>query len=168
MIINLPTFHSGRQVVPKWNWNLIFGKIKPAEPKLLIVPKWNWNIKQELISSEILKLLIVPKWNWNTVLYKPIKSEFDTFNRTKVELKWVTRWINRFNWCNLLIVPKWNWNFGCRCCFVVLSLSFNRTKVELKCGIDFRWPMIVLTFNRTKVELKSGRRNLRSKSLFVF
>ena len=80
-------------------------------------------------------LLIVPIWNWN--LNWPILPDWPktAFNRTNMELKFISCWFLPFIISALLIVPIWNWNttyvfYGAYC-----KIAFNRTNMELKCQL---------------------------------
>ena len=98
--------------------------------------------------------LIVPLWNWNVEDVAEDSDNAERFNRTFMELKFLSRGFHtdRSQWFNRtfmelkspcrggrcaaailgLIVPLWNWNTWWLCAPRWCGQRFNRTFMELK------------------------------------
>ena len=75
-------------------------------------------------------VLIVPLWNWNTESLLEIE-EVESFNRTFMELKYLSGKKITSTQIKVLIVPLWNWNTESLLEIEEVE-SFNRTFMELK------------------------------------
>ena len=83
--------------IKRWTFNRTILELKyshiqsgPAILGLSIAPYWNWNFLLVFSTNLIYILSIAPYWNWNIGNLQGITPSLDTFNRTILELKFVS------------------------------------------------------------------------------